>query len=403
MGFRAGPGSGTTIHYRARLAGRLELRRAATVRERRSDNRSLTVAARIPTSWNRMDATLPPVNRRRILAVVCLASAGWGFSFGLGLQLGSLWLHDAGCSAAAVGLSTSVYYLGVAVASPFLPFLMRRMGRGAVVAGMVVDAITTALFPWGGGIFVWNLLRLLSGVATALCLVPMETRVNRNADPASRRRLRHLRVQYRPGYRPGAGPRPAALRDGAALRLRARRRCGPGDGRARHHRAAAGGDGGRGYRQGRTVPAVRRPVRPRHRLDAGVPRRLHVDLLHVVPARPRLHARRCQRPRRDDVPRRRIVPDPRGGARGPGRPGAHTPGLSRHGAGGAHRPSLVYRACRAGRLALCRRGRLCRALPAGPGFAGRARPEVGPGESERMVSGVQLRGQLAGAVAHGCA
>src|SRR3954468_22511121 len=99
-----------------------------------------------------MEAIAPAALRRRILAILCLASAGWGFSFGLGVQLGALWLRDAGCNATTVGLSTSVYYFGVAIASPFLPWLMRRWGNRAVVAGMVADGLTTALFPWGGGI-----------------------------------------------------------------------------------------------------------------------------------------------------------------------------------------------------------------------------------------------------------
>ena len=135
-----------------------------------------------------MDATSPLAQRRRILAVLCLASAGWGFSFGLGVQLGSLWLLRAGCDASTVGLSTSIYYFGVAAAAPLLPWLMKRSSRGVVIAGMVADGLTTALFPWGGGVFGWNLLRLLSGVSTALCLIPMETRVNHNADPARRAR-----------------------------------------------------------------------------------------------------------------------------------------------------------------------------------------------------------------------
>ena len=66
----------------------------------------------------------------------------------------------AGCSAATVGLSTSIYYLGVAVAAPLLPWLMRRSQRGVIVAGMVADGLTTALFPLAHGLFLWNLLRL---------------------------------------------------------------------------------------------------------------------------------------------------------------------------------------------------------------------------------------------------
>jgi MFS family permease len=127
-------------------------------------------------------------SRRRTLVILCLASAGWGFSFGLGVPLGSLWIRDAGHSARVVGLETSVYYLGVAVASLLLPFVLRRPGRRAVILGMLLDAATTALFPWFGGLVVWGLLRVLSGVATALSLIPMETRVNRDAAPERRAR-----------------------------------------------------------------------------------------------------------------------------------------------------------------------------------------------------------------------
>jgi MFS family permease len=125
--------------------------------------------------------------RRRALAVLCLASAAWGFTFGLGLPVGAVWMRDAGCSAAAVGLSTSAYYLGVAAASPLLPWLMRRLGRAAVAGGMALDGLATLLFPFGGPA-AWLLLRLTAGVATACCLVPMETAVGRNAAPGRRAR-----------------------------------------------------------------------------------------------------------------------------------------------------------------------------------------------------------------------
>jgi MFS family permease len=126
-------------------------------------------------------------NPRRTLTVLCLASAGWAFSFGVGAPLAALWLRDAGCRAKVIGANTSVYYLGVAVASLFVPRLMARAGRGCVVAGMVVDAAVTALFPWVGPAG-WFLLRLLGGAATAMSLIPMETLVNHNAPPARRAR-----------------------------------------------------------------------------------------------------------------------------------------------------------------------------------------------------------------------
>src|SRR5262249_27573180 len=66
------------------------------------------------------------------LSVISAASAAWGFSFGLGLPLGSLWLRDAGCSATRIGLCSSAYYLAAAVASLLLPSLNSRAIRPLV-------------------------------------------------------------------------------------------------------------------------------------------------------------------------------------------------------------------------------------------------------------------------------
>jgi MFS family permease len=85
-----------------------------------------------------------------------------------------------------VGLNTSLYYLGVAAASLLAPWLMRRGERTCLVAGMIADAVTTAVFPWVEAPVLWFLLRFLGGVGSALALIPMETRVNANA-PANRR------------------------------------------------------------------------------------------------------------------------------------------------------------------------------------------------------------------------
>jgi MFS family permease len=123
---------------------------------------------------------------RRALAVLCLASAAWAFTFGLGAPLASLWLKDAGLDNKLTGLNTSVYYLGIALAAPLVPGLMRRGCRHCMVAGMVLDGVTVSIFPWVGGLAWWFGLRFLCGVGTALCLIPMETQVNRDA-PRERR------------------------------------------------------------------------------------------------------------------------------------------------------------------------------------------------------------------------
>jgi MFS family permease len=125
---------------------------------------------------------------RRALVILCIVSAGWAFSFGLGAPLASRWLDEAGLRAQLVGLNTSLYYVGVALASLIAPWLMRRGDRACLVAGMVVDAFTTALFPWIEAPALWFLLRFLGGVGSALALIPMETRVNANAPPDRRAR-----------------------------------------------------------------------------------------------------------------------------------------------------------------------------------------------------------------------
>ncbi len=120
--------------------------------------------------------------------MLCLASGGWAFGFGLGAPLASLWLRDAGHSARIIGLNTSLYYLGVVLASFVVPCLMRRFCRICVVGGILADAIVTALFPWTDNLLVWSTLRLLGGMATALSIIPMETLVNHNAPPERRAR-----------------------------------------------------------------------------------------------------------------------------------------------------------------------------------------------------------------------
>ena len=125
---------------------------------------------------------------RRRLALISVASLGWAFSFGLGAPLAALWLKQAGASGWTIGLNTSFYYLGVALVAPFLPRLMVRHNRACIIAGMLIDALTTAAFPWVSGEVAWHGLRVLGGVGTALSLIPMETLINHDAPPDRRAR-----------------------------------------------------------------------------------------------------------------------------------------------------------------------------------------------------------------------
>jgi MFS family permease len=124
----------------------------------------------------------------RALLVICAASALWGFNFGTGAPVASLWLHDHGGSDTVIGVNTAVYYLGIALTAPLVPGVMRRRGRACIILGMVGSGVTVALFPWGGGVIGWFALRFLNGVAAALSLIPMETEVNHGAPPEQRSR-----------------------------------------------------------------------------------------------------------------------------------------------------------------------------------------------------------------------
>jgi MFS family permease len=117
-----------------------------------------------------------------------LASVAWAFGFGLGAPLASLWLRDAGCSDTLIGLNTGVYYAGIAAAAGFVPALIRRWDRYCPVLGMILSGATVAAFPWIASSPGWFALRLVNGIAAALTLIPLETRVNRDANPAERAR-----------------------------------------------------------------------------------------------------------------------------------------------------------------------------------------------------------------------
>jgi MFS family permease len=129
----------------------------------------------------------PNESLRRLL-VLCVASACWAFSFGLEAPLASRWLQDRGYGDAIIGRNTSTYYLGIALAAGLVPWTMRRWRRGSVVCGTIASGVTVIAFPFGDGLVWWFAFRLLNGFAGALSLIPLETLVNRNAQPEQRAR-----------------------------------------------------------------------------------------------------------------------------------------------------------------------------------------------------------------------
>jgi MFS family permease len=134
------------------------------------------------------------VPSNRWMLPLCLASLLWAFSFGLNAPLASLWMQDALSTQieeanrikTLIGLNTSCYYLGIAVAACAVPWLMRRCGYRALSAGMVMSGVTCAAFPWPEEITGWFAVRFLNGMAGALSLIPLETYINHTSTPNRR-------------------------------------------------------------------------------------------------------------------------------------------------------------------------------------------------------------------------
>jgi MFS family permease len=124
----------------------------------------------------------------RALLVICAGGTLWGANFGAGAPTASLWLRDHGHGDTVIGLNTAVYYFGIAITAPLVPRLMRRWGRGCIILGMVLSGLTVAAFPLVDSLAYWFGVRLLTGVAGAMSLIPMETEVNHGARPEHRSR-----------------------------------------------------------------------------------------------------------------------------------------------------------------------------------------------------------------------
>jgi MFS family permease len=129
-----------------------------------------------------------PGSTVRFLLLLCLTSAGWAFSFGVGTQVVSHWLKAQGASDSLIGLNHSTYYLGVALASLFVPWMMKRAGRACAPAGMILSSVTLGLFPWAGTPAGWFAMRLLNGAAAGMSLIPLETLISAESPPGQKAR-----------------------------------------------------------------------------------------------------------------------------------------------------------------------------------------------------------------------
>src|SRR5262249_25425114 len=116
---------------------------------------------------------------------LCLASLLWAFSFGVNATLAPLWMQAAGCSDSLIGLNTSAYYLGIALAAGAVPRLLRRWGGGCPLLGLAAPAPPAPAPPRGASPG-WSAGRGVSGGAGGASLIPLEPFVSRQSPPGRR-------------------------------------------------------------------------------------------------------------------------------------------------------------------------------------------------------------------------
>lgn len=127
--------------------------------------------------------------KRRLLAI--LVSIGIvGMSQGLIIPLLALLLEREGVSALFNGVSTTMLFLGVIVASPFIERVVRRLGaRQTILLSTGVCILMTLAFPLWQNIYAWIAFRLVLGIGLAGLFVATEIWLNRILTAGNRGRV----------------------------------------------------------------------------------------------------------------------------------------------------------------------------------------------------------------------
>ncbi len=110
-----------------------------------------------------------------------------GFSMGIFNPLISILMKQHGVGEVLIGANASVYYLAIALFSPFAGKLIRRYGiHWVIFAGIFITAIATTAFPLTNDITSWFLLRIIMGIGICLYMVAGQTGLNLYANSKKR-------------------------------------------------------------------------------------------------------------------------------------------------------------------------------------------------------------------------
>lgn len=130
--------------------------------------------------------------RRRRLILIAIFACVLSFSISLGglVPWMALVLEARGVDEAMIGFVAAANPLGVMLAAPLVPRLLRRIDAAdAILAAGVVTVASIALMPLFDTVSAWLILRLISGFAGSVPWVVTETWINVVADDRNRARV----------------------------------------------------------------------------------------------------------------------------------------------------------------------------------------------------------------------
>jgi UMF2 family putative MFS family transporter len=115
---------------------------------------------------------------RGVAAVLC-NNLLLGFAAGMFLPLIPLRLHEAGVSAALIGLNAAASTLAILVIAPLIAHILGRIGYlGAVGGGALLFGVTLmGMLAWQG-YGAWTVLRFFAGLGLTLQWVSCESWLN---------------------------------------------------------------------------------------------------------------------------------------------------------------------------------------------------------------------------------
>ena len=110
-----------------------------------------------------------------------------GISFGVFVPVASVILEVWGVEPTVIGLNSAMPILGIIVASPFLPAVLRRLGTlRTIFAAITIESIALLLLPTFPDVGAWFAIRFFAGLGIAAQWVISETWVNTLAEEKHR-------------------------------------------------------------------------------------------------------------------------------------------------------------------------------------------------------------------------